>query len=231
MTKRENLFRPVHKGIRAMLYRLGERLGAMDFANVAESNAFLEELKHDLTSALSNCPLCLLQIHSRHEERDFFAAVRPFDSDVVDLMLKEHGQIVLRTHALVKTCEELERLTDPARRMEVGDRLYLETNDLFSFDIQHMDNEEATLVPVMWERFTDEQLRALRAQFYNSIPLAQFEKWMAWTLPALNPNELTVLLSGMKTDPGPNRFPDAMRIAEATLTPARWNALQAQVGS
>jgi hypothetical protein len=82
----------------------------------------------------------------------------------------------------------------------------------------------------MWERFTDEQLRALRAQFYNQIPLPRFELWMRWTLPALNLNELAVLLAGMKTDPEPNRFRDAMRIAEETLDAARFDRVVSRVG-
>ncbi len=48
---------------------------------------------------------------------------------------------------------------------------------------------------------------------------------MRWTLPALNPNELQVLLSGMRTDPPPNRFADAVRVAKEMLDPDRWASL------
>lgn len=231
MTKRENLFRPIHKGIRSMIYELGRRLGATDFTDLKESNEIACQLKHDLLASVSNCILCMLQAHSKHEEKDFFSAVRRFDKDVVDVMMKEHGQLTLRVHAVGKTCDELMRASDPDRRIEVGDRLNLEVNDLFVQYLEHLNNEEATMVPVMWERFTDVQLRALRAQFYNSIPLPQFEEWMRWTLPALNANELQVLLSGMKAEPPPNRFADAMRITEATLSSDRWNSLRASVSA
>ncbi len=226
MTTRENLFRPIHKGIRSMVYELGLRLGVVDFTNLAESNAVAIQLRADLTSAVSSCILCLLQAHSRHEERDFFSAVRPFDPDVVDLMMKEHHEIAQRVGGIARTCDELLAISEPARRVEVGDRLTLEANDLFALYLAHLNNEEATLVPVMWERFSDEQLRTLRAQFYNTIPLPRFEEWMRWTLPALNPNELVVLLSGMRTDPPPNRFSDARRLAEETLDPPRWSLLE-----
>ncbi|HYA57580.1 MAG TPA: hemerythrin domain-containing protein [Thermoplasmata archaeon] len=230
MTTRENLFRPIHKGIRSMIYELGLRLGVADFTNVEETNELTVQLQHDLTGSISNCILCMLQAHSRHEERDYFAAIEPFDRDVVELMMVEHRQIASQVLDVSRTCEELRGLTDLKRRIEVGDRLFLEANDLFAAYLAHLNNEEATLVPVMWERFTDEKLRALRAQFYNSIPLPRFEDWMRWTLPALNLNELEVLLSGMRVEPGPNRFGDAMRVAAETLDPARWNALQERVG-
>ena len=230
MSNRENLFRPVHKGIRAMIYRLGQRLGTTDFANVAESNEIAEQLKRDLVGSTSNCILCMLQAHSSHEDKDFFAAIRKFDEDPVRMMMAEHAIIVRRIYGVAKLCDELTKLTDPDARIETGDRLVLDANDLFAFYLAHLNNEEAVLIPVMWEYFNDEELRALRAQFYNRIPLPMFEEWMRWTLPALNMNELIVLLSGMKADPPPNRFADAMRVGRETVLPERWGQVVLRVG-
>jgi len=231
MSNRENLFRPIHKGIRSMIFLLGLRLGATDFTNVAESNEIAKQLKQDLTGSSSNCILCMLQTHSAHEDKDFFSAVRPFDEDPVRMMMAEHAVIVRRIYGVAKLCDELIALSDPGARIEAGDRLLLDANDLFAFYLAHLNNEEAVLVPVMWEYFTDEQLRALRAQFYNAIPLRLFEEWMRWTLPALNTHELVVLLSGMRTDPAPNRFADAMRLGKDTVRPERWVHVAAEVGT
>jgi hypothetical protein len=139
--------------------------------------------------------------------------------------------IVRRIYAVARVCEELTMASDPTRRIELGDRLVLEANDLFAFYLAHLNNEEALLVPVMWENFSDAELRALRARFYNLIPLAAFEEWMRWTFPALNINELVVLISGMRTDPPPNRFADAMRLAKETVRADRWAVLQSRVGA
>jgi Hemerythrin HHE cation binding domain len=231
MSTRENLFRPVHKGIRSMLFTLGLRLGTTDFTSPDESNEVAMQMRQDLTNSLSNCILCLLQTHSIHEEKDLFSAVRPFDEEPVRMMIAEHAVIVRRTYGVAKRCDELLEAKDPLRRIELCDALVAEANDLFAFYLAHLNNEEAVLVPVMWEHFTDAQLRSLRAQFYNTIPLTLFETWMRWTLPALNVNELGVLLSGMKTDPAPNRFADAMRLAKETLRPERWTQVRDQVGS
>jgi hypothetical protein len=231
MSERENLFRPIHKGIRSMIYDMGSRLGTTDFRDPVATTRIAEELEANLALSTSNCFLCLLSVHSQHEERDFFESVRPHDEDVVDAMLKEHRMIQARVRQVVRACGELQEESDPTRRIELGDRLHMEVSDLFVSYLAHLNNEEALLVPVMWEHFTDEQLRSLRGQFYNRIPLPRFEDWMRWTLPALNPHELVVLLSGMKTDPAPNRFADAMRIAKETLEPDRWSLLEAEVGS
>jgi hypothetical protein len=226
MSERENLFQPVHKGIRSMLYELGKRSQTTNFADTAESNQFVRDLKHDLGDSLSNCILCLLRVHSGHEEKDIFRNLRAHDPDAIDLVMKEHAEVGRRIHHLSKTCDELLGLTSPAHRIEVGDRLNQELNDLFAYYLAHLNTEDATLVPVMWERFTDEQLRAMRNQFYGGLPLPLFETWMRWTLPSLNQHELIVLFSGLRTDPRASRFKDWARLARETLDPSRLRRLE-----
>jgi len=230
MSDRENLFRPIHKGIRSMLYMMGSQLQTTNFGDVTESNRFVAQLKHELGDSLSNCILCLLRFHSGHEEKDIFSKMRAHDPDIVDLVMKEHGEVARRIWSVTKTCDEILGLTEPARRIEVGDRLYQEVNDLFVLYLSHLNNEEDTLVPVMWERFTDQELRAMRAQFYNSLPHPLFETWLRWTLPSLNEHELIVLFSGLKEDSGTTRFEVWERLAHETLDSDQWLSLRERVG-
>ncbi len=230
MSARENLFRPVHKGIRSMLYGSASRLQATNFGDLTESNQIITRLKHDLGDSLSNCMLCLLRTHSSHEERDIFSAMRPHDPDVVAMMMKEHAEVARRVRDVSKTCDEILDLTSPARRIEAGDRLNQEANDLFVYYLSHLNNEEATMVSVLWERFTDEQLRAMRAKFYDSVPLPLFHVWMRWALPSLNTNELLVLFSGLKADPETPRYKEWVKLARETLDMPRLRALEDQVG-
>jgi hypothetical protein len=226
LTERENLFRPIHKGIRAMLYGLGGRMQSIDFADSDDGTRFVAELRHELGDSLSNCILCLLRYHSRHEEKDLFSAVRVHDPDVVDLVMKEHADVSRRVRDVGKTCEQFLALRSPERRLELGDRLTQEVNDLFVAYLAHLNNEEALLVPVMWQWFSDAQLRAMRAQFYDSLPLPLFETWMRWTLPAMNLPELVVLFKGLRKDPGTARLDVWMRVGQAALGPERWNSLR-----
>lgn len=226
MTERQNLFRPIHKGIRSMLYESGTRLQRMDFADVAASNAFVDDLKHDLGASLSNCLLCLISIHAKHEERDIFAKLRVHDSEAVDLVMKEHAELTRRIHDVAKLCDALPPLSDPKARIELGYRLELDANELFTSYMSHLNHEEDWVVPVMWQWFTDDELNAMRAVFYNNLPLPLFETWMRWAIPAMNPEELLVFMRGMASDPAPNRLADALRVARAVLPPARWEQLR-----
>jgi len=229
VTERENLFRPIHKGIRAMIYELGRRLQTTDFTDETAALAISKDLRDNLSQSVGNCLLCLLHEHSRHEERDIFRPLRPFDPELVALMMREHVEVVKRIGFLSKTCAEMMAETSPARRIEVGDRLNLEANDVFAYYLQHLNNEEATLVPVMWERFTDEELRQMRAKFHSSIPRHRLETWMRWTLPALNVNELVVFFRGMKSDGHPRLYDDLVELAAETVDPVQWESAKVKL--
>ena len=230
MSERENLFRPIHKGIRLMLYELGSRMQTTDFGNVVDGNRFVTRLQHQLGDSLSNCILCMLRFHSLHEEKDVFSELRVHDPDPVEIVLKEHAEVARRSRGVIKTCDELLAATAGPRRLELGDRLNLEVNDLFTYYLGHLNNEESLLVPLMWQWFSDEQLRAMRTKFYDSLPQPLFETWMRWTLPAMNAEELVVLFSGLKKDPGRRPFEEWARLAHMILDFDRWLTVSERVG-
>lgn len=85
------------------------------------------------------------------------------------------------------------------------------------------------MVPVMWEHFSDTQLRAMRTRFHQSIPPRRLEEWMRWTFPALNSQELVLWLRDFKLDAPPDRYADMMRLAGETVDPHRWESIRPQV--
>jgi hypothetical protein len=66
---REDLFTPIHKGVRSMIYELGTKLQKTDFTDLSASEAIVTQLKHDLQSANSTCIACMLHEHAGHEEQ------------------------------------------------------------------------------------------------------------------------------------------------------------------
>lgn len=228
MSERPNIFRPIHKGIRSMLYAHARWLQVADFQDPEASNALVLGLKKDLGDSLSDCLLCLLSVHTRHEERDILAALGRHDPGAVALVMKEHVQLAHTVREVAATCDELLRATMPEDRLSLGDRLLTEADALFAEYMVHLNHEEDWVVPVMWQWFADADLDAMRGGFYNNLPLPLFETWMRWTLPALNPHELRLFVRGM-AGPSPNRLGELLRIAEATLPAGRWTALKTSV--
>lgn len=50
---REDLFTPIHEGVRSMIYELGTKLQRSDFTDVAATDTILKQLRHNLQSANS----------------------------------------------------------------------------------------------------------------------------------------------------------------------------------
>ena len=230
MAERENLFRPIHKGIRSMLYDIGRQLQSTNFADVNESNAFATRLKHDLGNAVSNCMLCLLSAHARHEEEDIFSQVRPHDPRAVEAVMKEHHEVSRRIREVSHTCDEVMALTERDQRIEGGERLNREVDSLVAFYLAHLNNEEDLLLPALWKWFTDPQIRAMRIMFYASVPLSLFETWMRWTLPSLNREELVAIFLDLKKGPDTVRMDDWVRLAHETLDARQWAAIRDRAG-
>ncbi|MGB6501221.1 MAG: hypothetical protein WBG19_07475 [Thermoplasmata archaeon] len=213
-----------------MLYQMGAGLQAKDFSDVATSNLFVEQLKRDLGSSQSTCVLCLLRVHAGHEETSLFSPLRKHDPDAVEIVMNEHGHLAKRIATVSATCDALVKISDSPHRIEVGDRLVREVNDLIAAYLHHMNNEEALLVPVMWEWFSDDQLASMRRELYDHLPLRVFETWMRWALPAMNEEELVILFKGLTAEPRSPRFNDWVRMAHSTLDLERWIVLRERAG-
>ena len=228
MSERQNIFRPIHKGIRSMIYMHASHLQSLDFRDRSVSDGAVSGLRKDLGDSLSNCVLCLLSIHSRHEEHDILSKLKRHDPGAVEMVMKEHAAIAGAIRDVAATCDEVLRAPDDKERVRLGDRLLLETDALFAQYMVHLNHEEDWVVPVMWQWFTDEQLNAMRGAFYNNLPGPLFDTWMSWTLPALNPHELAIFVRGL-AGPSPNRLDDVLRVAKATISPERWLGLRAAI--
>lgn len=64
----EDLFTPIHKGIRSMIYDVAGRLATTDFADVERSKPVLADLEHEFSAAVtSGCILCMLHHHAADE--------------------------------------------------------------------------------------------------------------------------------------------------------------------
>jgi hypothetical protein len=70
---------------------------------------------------------------------------------------------------------------------------------------------------------------ALRGRLQGSIPPARFGEWLEILLPALNHDERTGVLKGIKAAAPPPAFAAATAIASRVLGPAAWSAVREQL--
>jgi hemerythrin superfamily protein len=227
---RVDIFTPIHKAIRSMIYELGKELQTADFTDEHAGKAIISKLNREFSSAYSACILCLLHEHAGNEDQFIFPEVRAYEPKMVDTLVQEHREIVRRMAAMWKIADELNTLRDREQRMEVGDKLNWSVNDLFAFYLTHLSGEEATIVPAMWKHFTDEQLVTMRTNVEKNTAPEQYAKWASWMFPSLNINELTDMFIGLKKGAPPPVFENMTRMAQKALGEDRWRMAKAKAG-
>ena len=219
---REDLFTPIHKGIRSMIYELGTKLQRTDFTNISATEAIISQLKYNLKSANSACIVCMLHQHGEHEEQSVFPQIAPYDSKLVDTLIQEHVEIT-------RISDEILQLKDNALRIEMGTRLNRMANSLLAFYLIHLNNEEDTILPLTWKYLTDDLIRAIRTKIQMSLPPEKYAEWMRWIIPSLNINELVGIFSGMKMAAPPQLLEKMMYLAEENLDHGTWNSVKVRV--
>ncbi len=213
MTATEDLFTPIHKAIRSMIYDIGGRLQAVDFADRAASTAVLNDMEHEAD-----------------EEAHVFGPVQQFEPELIPTLIAEHHEINRKLAALTRMSHELAAAGSAPERVELGRRLNREANEFFAYYLAHMNTEEARLVPSMREHFTDDQMRALRGAIMGAMPKERLGSVLRWMLPSLTLDELAGVLGGMKKGAPPELFQYVAGVGAAHVDPARWAAARSRVG-
>ncbi|MGA8605069.1 MAG: hemerythrin domain-containing protein [Thermoplasmata archaeon] len=231
MTATEDLFTPIHKAIRSMIYDLGGRLQQTDFADRDSSAAVLFDLEHEFSNAVSaGCVLCLLHGHAADEEGVPFPAMQTIDAPLVRTLIDEHHEIGRKLATITEMARELSRVELAAERVDKGGRVNRQVNDFFAYYLAHMNKEEATIVPAMKEHFTDEQMRAMRSTIMGGMPKDRFASILRWMLPSLTLDELTGMLLGIKRGAPPELLTFVSGVGAAHVDPARWATVRERVG-
>jgi Hemerythrin HHE cation binding domain len=231
VTATEDLFTPIHKAIRSMIYDVGGRLQSNDFSDAAASKPLLDDLEHEFSTALSSgCILCLLHAHATDEESEVFPPVSKHDAALVQGFIEDHHALTRRLETIAKMAHDLASTAPREGRIQLGIELNRETNEFFSAYLDHMNREEKTLVPLMRERFTDQQMRTMRGTIMGRMPRERLASYMRWMLPSLNVDELTGVLAGVKSASPPPVLQFISGIAAQHVDPQRWQTVKERVG-
>ncbi len=231
MTATEDLFTPIHKAIRSMIYDVSGRLQTNDFGDVAASKPLLTDLEHEFSAAMSSgCILCMIHEHASDEEKAVFPSLSKYDSGLVQGFIDDHHDLGRRLGVITKMSKDLLTMARPEERVQFGIELNQEANEFFAAYLDHMNREEEKLVPFMREHFTDDQMRAMRGGIMGGMPPDRLALIFRWMFPSLNVNELTAMLRGAKAGAPPQLIQLASRIAAERVDPQRWRVVKERVG-
>lgn len=181
---RIDFYTKVHKALRASLFDVSLRAAATDYGDLLALRG--------LATALDGL-LARLSAHARHEASFIHpllaekTAASPFDAD--------HEALEEEQARLARLLREAFEVPAAERNTE-GLAFYRALNAFIARYLEHLDREEAAM-PVLWERCSDAELRAVMARFSASRPLDEALADIGWMLPALNAPEQAEVVSGM----------------------------------
>lgn len=218
MYSNHDLYRVIHKAVRALLSDLVAKAGRVDFTDAAQ----VAQLRADTAATMA-----LLSSHAEHEHE--------FISPVIAKVAPEVGRKVDAAHdEQEEQIESLEIVLDSIDSNSPDapwkGHVYLVRLSRFVGELLvHMADEEEQIMPALQSAMTEEQIAELHDALVSSVPPQEMAQWAEWMLPSINTPERAGLLGGMRAGAPPQVFAFFRELARRVLSPADDAALEARL--
>ena len=200
--QRHEMYRPVHKAIRHMMYTTAHDLSVADFQDKTLADGALASLESTIT---------LLVLHAGHEE------------NYVHTALEELTYTELR-----RLSNEVGKATGE-RKSELGNEIYDIYNQFVGTYVDHLYREEHELQQALWDNFTDEELSAIDGALQASIAPDVLGQFLTLICASFNPDDLISLIGAMKGGMPPEVFQGVVQLCESATPADLWAKVQPRI--
>ena len=218
---RQDAFTFVHKGIRTLIYRMSNTMQSADFSDLEAIPSVATELDHGLD---------LLADHGAHEDRFLFPRLAQQEPELVRTADGHHKEIHRRIDALHPALRVIADEPDASCRVEEGERLNREFNDLFAFYLSHLCFEENKLLPVSYRVLSDDEIIGIRTAIQKSMPAERYAEFLRLMFAGANNPELIALLAGVKAGAPPAVIQQTGRVYRQALPLSALQLLRERAG-
>jgi hypothetical protein len=215
-----DLYRDIHKGIRAELFDLTITAGNTDPAD--------RPGRLDLAGHIDSVAR-LLDSHAEHEDWAIDPVLVEFAPTLSELIQEDHHELEAR----FATIDELARAAvaadagDERRLMHI---LHLELSGFTSAYLAHQLVEERVVMPTLEQAIGVEAVLGIHAAIIAAIPPDEMARSLAFMLPAMNLDDRTELLTGVRMAAPPEAFDAIAGLARSVLHPSDFSALSHRLG-
>jgi hypothetical protein len=216
---RPNLYRPIHKGLRSLLFETTALVARTDFADPAEA---------DLAVGAVGLLLDLLDDHAEHEDRFTLPELNALAPPLAAQLEADHGRLE-GLQAELRTLLPRARTGDLSAT-EAGELLGRGLNLLVAEHLRHMDREETQAMAVFWAHRTDPELFAVEGKIRASIPPEKMARFARILLPALSTPERVAMLAAARAALPAPAFAGLFALASEVLGPERMAAVTRRAG-
>ncbi len=215
-----DLYRDIHKGIRAELFAVTGEAGRIDPADRAARTALADHVRTLKT---------LLVTHAEHEDHAVQPAIELHVPAVAERIVVDHAVIDGR----LDTLEEMAvGAVDATRSAQAGlvRRLYLELASFTAAYLEHQDLEERVVMPALFDAIGFEATLAIHQSIITSLTPEETAMSLAVMIPAMNVDDRTELLGGMRASAPAEVFEGVWGLAGSVLAPVEMDELAARLG-
>ncbi len=215
-----DLYRDIHKGIRADLFAVTAEAGRLDPADRAGRHALAGHVQATVD---------LLVSHAEHEDVHIDPVLEAHRPDLSERIRADHLALDARLLDLVALAAENVDAT-ATEQVGRGHRLYLDLADFTGTYLAHQDLEERVVMPALADAVGIDQLLGINAAIVAGIPPEEMATSLALMLPAMNIEDRTELLGGMQAGAPPEVFEGVWGLAGSVLSPADHRELGIRLG-
>jgi len=213
-----DLYRDIHKGIRSELFGVTLQAGSLDPG--VRSNRV--DLAARIRSAVD-----LLVTHAEHEDHAVQPAIELHLPSFAETIATDHVALENRMDTLVEMADDAVEAVDTYAAVH---RLYLEFASFTGSYLQHQDFEERVVMPALDAAIGVPAVAEIHGAILGSIPPDEMAQSLALMLPAMNVDNRTELLGGMKANAPAEVFEGVWGLTASVLTEADARAVATRLG-
>lgn len=215
-----DLYRDIHKGIRAELFAVTSSAGRVD-PSQGIARAALARHVSDVVE--------LLVSHAEHEDAAIQPALGRHLPDLAERVEVDHLSLEARMDELVAMAQEAAALAvaDPGSQIH---RLYLALAAFTGDYLEHQDIEERVIMPALEAAVGVDEVVAIHQAILGSIPPDEMGRALALMIPAMNIDNRAELLGGMRAGAPAEVFQGVWGLVGSVLDPEEVRALADRLG-
>jgi iron-sulfur cluster repair protein YtfE (RIC family) len=214
-----DLYRDIHKGIRAELFSVTETAGTVDAGDRFATAALADHVR-----AVAD----LLELHAHHEDEAIDPALQTYLPALAEQISTDHLVLDRRITTIVDMTTSVADAPAAAQRRLVH-QVYLDLASFVSSYLEHQDLEERVVMPSLEQAIGVDAVVDIHHMILAAIPPEVMMRSLALMLPAMNVDDRAELLGGMKAAAPPDAFDAVVGLAESVLRPADFAAVTARI--
>jgi len=216
---RLDLYREVHKGLRACMAHTLPEVGSLDTADEEDTRRVLGQVRELLE---------LCRVHLMLEDTFLHPAMQARTPGSAATTLDDHAHHLEAFAELERAVLAVENA--PAGRERAAHDLYGKLARFVADNYLHMQVEETHNNAILWANYTDAELLQLKERLLAAIAPDVKMAFMRWIAPSLTPAERADVVAAARIAMPPPAFAAVLGVLKSRLGARDWFKLQLALG-